>query len=208
MVRNVYLYGDLEEKYGKVHCLAADSIADVINLMQVNHPDFRKHILPGRYAILRGESIDNYTDNLTEEQITMKFNEGDWHIVPEAVGAGAFAFFIAGALLSVGGYAIGLGTTIGLVLFQFGLGLALTGIAGMLTPVPDISDYSDEQADQKPSVVYTGGVNNVEQGGPVPIIYGECMAGSVLISSDVEIEEFADRDLGSPGDVQDFDPDA
>ena len=200
MVRNVYLYGDLADKYGKVIQLAADSVAEVIHLMQANFSDFRKTILPGRYAILRGESIDNYEENITEDQLMMRFSSGDWHIIPEAVGAGGFFQFIGGAVLTI----------IGVYfqqpwLIQLGVGLMLSGVATMLTPVPDVTDFSrNEEANERASLIYTGGVNNIEQGGPIPIVYGQCMAGSVLISSDVEVEEMADRELGDPGEVLDF----
>jgi len=204
MVRNVYFYGDLADKYGSCIRLAADSIAEVVSLMQANFSDFRKTLLPGRYAILRGESIDNYTDNITEDQLLMKFRTGDWHIIPEAVGAGGIFQFVAGAVLTVVGLYTGQTWMV-----QMGVGLMLSGIATMLTPVPDVSSDigSNEEPDERTSLIYAGGVNNIEQGGPIPLVYGQVMAGSILISSDVEVMELADRELGASGDVTEFEGD-
>jgi len=202
MIRNVYLYGDLAEKYGKVHRMAADSVAEVIQMMQANYQDFRKTILPGSFAILRGNSIDDYEENLTEEQLCMRYRKGDWHIIPEGCGAGGDGGvwqFVAGAVLTIAGIYFQQPW-----LIQLGVGLMLSGVATMLSPVPDTSDLSNEETDERASLIYNGGVNNIEQGGPIPIVYGNCMAGSILISSDVEVAEYADRTLGSPGDVRDF----
>jgi len=199
MLRNVYLYGDLAEKYGKVHKMAADSIAEVIGIFQANYADFRKTILPGNYAILRGDSIDDYEDNLNEDQLTLKFREGDWHILPEAVGAGGVFQFIAGAVLTV----VGVFVPGAQWAIQLGVGLMLSGIATMLTPVPDVSNYSREEIDERASWLYNGGVNNIEQGGPVPLVYGRVLAGSILISSDVRVTEVGNQTLGSSGEVVD-----
>lgn len=200
MIRTVTLYGDLADKYGAVHRMACDSIAEVIQLFQANYSDFRKTILPGRYAILRGESIDNYDDNLTEDQVCMRFRTGDWHIVPEAVGAGGIVQFIAGAVLTVAGVYFQQPW-----LVQIGVGLMLSGVATMLTPVPknDANEQTEEPEDRS-SLLYNGGINAVEQGGAIPLVYGEVIAGSVLISSDVEVMERADRELGAGGDVGNF----
>jgi len=92
---------------------------------------------------------------------------------------------------------------------QMGVGLMLSGVATMLTPVPDVSSDigSNEEPDERTSLIYAGGVNNIEQGGPIPLVYGQILAGSVLISSDVEVMELADRELGADGDVTDFEGD-
>jgi predicted phage tail protein len=198
MLRNVRLYGPLAEKYGKVFQLSVTSFAETIALLQANFEDFRKTIINGKYALVSGESIDKFDKNLHEDEVCMSIGNGDFHIIPEGCGGSGVLYFLAGAVLTVAG-----------VYFEqpwltnMGVSLMLYGAASYLAPSQDgISD--NEDPDQKKSIVYNGGVNNVEQGGPVPLVYGQVMAGSILISADIDVIEYASRTLGTEGQVIDF----
>jgi len=200
MKRKVYFYGELKQKYGDVLELAVDSVSEIVSLMEANFGNFRKTLLNGRYAILRGESIDNFIESLQEDQLTVTYKEGDWHIVPEASGAGGsrtggLITFLVGAAIATAGYIFTQPWAI-----QIGVGIALSGISSMLTTVPS-GDFSNEKRDEKASLIYTGGVNNVEQGGPIPLVYGQIMAGSIVVSSDIQTFERADREIGQPGEI-------
>ena len=67
-----------------------------------------------------------------------------------------------------------------------GAHLALSGIAGLLTPTPKNPEY-----EQDPKLSYSfGGVQNTTRAGtPVPIIYGEIFTGSVIISAAIDTEQ-------------------
>jgi predicted phage tail protein len=74
----------------------------------------------------------------------------------------------------------------------FGLGLAMfaSGILQMLSPTPEIPDYSGrEKPDSRPSYLFDGPVNTTEQGGPIPLIYGEVLVGSTIISTSLDVED-------------------
>lgn len=93
-------------------------------------------------------------------------------------GLGATAFNIGGYLVSYGAIA-----TSGLV-------MALGGAAQLLTPSPKVGGYGNrEAADERPSFLFNGAKNTVEQGGPVPLIYGRMRVGGLVISSGVEVEQ-------------------
>lgn len=94
---------------------------------------------------------------------------------------------LAAAAFSVGGFSVSYGS-----IALFGANLLISGIAGMLTPTPKISpqDYSQrEQADQRPSYIFNGAVNTVEQGGPIPVVYGRMYIGSTVISGGIKAEQ-------------------
>jgi len=56
------------------------------------------------------------------------------------------------------------------------------GIMSLFVPVPKMN-YS---VAQRQSFIFGGPVNNTHQGGAVPLIYGECMTGSTVISASIQ----------------------
>ena len=203
-MRKVNFVGDeLTSKYGEQIELNASSWRQILSLMEANFHNFKKSIIDGSYAIVRGRSLDDYDESLTEENLGIVYDKGNWEwfIVSEAVGAGGNGVlsFIAGAILTVVG-----AIYYNPALIQFGVGLMLGGAATMLSPGLDAGGYSSEDVDQKSSFLYNGGVNNIEQGGVVPVVLGQCYAGSVLISSTVNIMEKTSSDELDTFDIKDF----
>jgi len=93
-------------------------------------------------------------------------------------GLGATAF-------SIGTYSVSYGA-----IATSGLVMALGGAAQLLTPTPKVGGYSSrESADERPSFLFNGAKNTIEQGGPVPLIYGRMRVGGLVISSGVEVEQ-------------------
>lgn len=90
--------------------------------------------------------------------------------------AGTAAFASAGAWATVGVYA--LAATI-----NIGLSIALQYLMNALSPTPHTSD--PVQAQTNVSNLFNGARIINEQGGVVPLAYGECFAGGTLISSSV-----------------------
>jgi predicted phage tail protein len=67
---------------------------------------------------------------------------------------------------------------------NIGIGLVLSGVAGLLTPVPTVP--SSEQ-DPRRSFSFSGIQNTSRAGVAVPIVYGsEVLVGSVVISAAIE----------------------
>ena len=85
-------------------------------------------------------------------------NPASLFFTPGAAGA-------AGSLTTLGQFAVGLATN-----------LALTGLAEIMAPGPE----SDSQ--QEEGYLFDGPTNNVQQGLPVPVCYGELLVGGAPIS--------------------------
>lgn len=64
---------------------------------------------------------------------------------------------------------------------NLGVGLILAGAAGLLSPTPKLEDYSSRDR-QEQSFLFSGPLNRVAQGGPVPLAYGRVRVGSTLVS--------------------------
>jgi predicted phage tail protein len=89
----------------------------------------------------------------------------------------AFSLLLPGVGAVIGG---ALMTKIGLI----GGALILTGIAELLTPTPKISN---DEGDPRKSFSFSGIQNTNRAGVPVPVVYGETLVGSVVISAGIDI---------------------
>ena len=102
-------------------------------------------------------------------------------------GAGAVGRIIAGiALVAVGLFVPGIGALGVQLLVGVGASLVLGGVAQLLTPTPKIPTGPDTQNDPRKSYSFSGIQNTSRQGVPVPIVYGETIVGSVVISAGID----------------------
>jgi predicted phage tail protein len=69
--------------------------------------------------------------------------------------------------------------------------LILGGIAQLLTPVPKVAQGADKQDDPRKSYSFSGIQNTSRAGTPVPIVYGETVVGSVVISAGIDTVQVA-----------------
>jgi len=84
----------------------------------------------------------------------------------------------AGGAGSLGSYTVAAGglNGWGLAALSVATNLALTGIAQMMMPGPEVDSGTDE------SYLFNGPTNNITQGLPVPVLYGELIVGGAPIS--------------------------
>ena len=58
MLRNVFLYGDLAEKYGEVHRFDIGSVGEAVRALEANFPGFKRSIdREANYIVVRGEDL-------------------------------------------------------------------------------------------------------------------------------------------------------
>ena len=132
-------------------------------------------------------------------------------------GAGLFGttsvFGISAAGATGAGVVAGtaFGTAVGTALSAVGASLILGGVAQMLSPQPTISNLSGPQirgsgesgatdgpqsvvrgSNSRQSYMYTGAANTVGVGATIPVVYGEVLAGSHLLSARVEVADESD----------------
>ena len=152
----------------------------------------RQHIRKGYYKIRVGSKY------LSEEQLKTnplsELRDGcTVHFTPVISGAGrgmsvgqiilgtvliAAAFWTGGASIA----AWGTGAT---MMGSIGASLLLTGVAGLLTKMPDMNSRIDE-GDKKQSTSFSNLRNLTPQGRPIPLLYGKMMTSLVLVSQGIE----------------------
>jgi predicted phage tail protein len=191
MLRKIKLYGKLAKFIGH-RVLEADvaTAAEAVRFLVTNWPELEKHMADQYYRV----SIGTY--DLLAEELHDPAGQQDIKIVPVMSGAGAVGRIILGAALVIGAFFTG-GATIGLlglaapiavksVLLFAGASLILGGVAQLLTPTPKIPTGPDTQNDPRKSYSFSGIQNTSRQGTPVPIVYGETVVGSVVISAGID----------------------
>jgi predicted phage tail protein len=112
--------------------------------------------------------------------------------VPVVAGAGAVGRILIGvaliaASIFIPGSTAIFATTFGEISLSvglFGASLVLGGIAQLLTPTPKISQ---DEGDPRKSFSFSGIQNTNRAGVPVPVVYGETLVGSVVISAGIDI---------------------
>ncbi len=202
MLRKIKLYGELATFVGhKEFEVKADTLGHAVSFLVNNFAGIEEYMNPKFYQVKVGDyAID-------ETEIDHPVGQQDIHFVPViqgaggntgkillgaaliAVGMGAFGAF-AGKAVSFGAKGIGFGkAALGAkAAFGIGAGLLLSGVSDMLFPVPKMPEFSSEQ-DPRISFNFGGTQNTSRAGTPVPIVYGEIITGSVVISGAVDTQQ-------------------
>ena len=200
MLRKLKLYGELAKFVGhKEFEIQVDSLSKAVSFLVNNFPEVEKYMNPKYYQV----KVGSYAVN--EEEIHHPIGEQDIHIVPVISGAGGGsgkfiigAALIAGAFMlgpagfmaagTVGGIGVTTGTVIAKSAVYLGASLVLSGVSEMLFPVPKPKEFKSEQ-DPQLSFSFSGTQNTSRAGTPVPIVYGEIITGSVVISGAVDTQQ-------------------
>ena len=199
MLRKIKLYGKLAKFVGhKEFDVKVNSVGQAVSFLLNNFPQLEQYMSPKYYQV----KVGNY--DISEEEIHYPAGKEDIHFVPAISGAGrGFGKILLGAgliglsFLSFGTSA-GLGVAfakgfakVGLLqkgLFAIGASLVLSGVSDLLFPLPKDNGFDSEE-DPKLSFSFSGLQNTSRAGTPVPIVYGEIMTGSVVISAAIDTNQ-------------------
>jgi predicted phage tail protein len=128
---------------------------------------------------------------ISEETLFFGLGKEELHIVPIVAGAKdqGWGKIILGAVLFGFGAVVGFGNTLfsvaganitGGMIARVGIGFVLGGVGQLLSPTPQTGSRG---ADERASFLFNGVQNLLEQGNPVPLVYGEFIVGSVTVSA-------------------------
>jgi len=189
-MKTIILYGELAKRFGKNHRFAVKSAAEAIRALRANFKGFEKYMATahlhgmGFKIFVGGHSLD-----YSEVPSPVGQKNEVIRIVPAVMGSGGSPWLriLVGAVLIVAGfYTSGFG---GQFLISLGAGLALGGVAQLLTKTPKLQTGTTDENKNKASYVFNGPQNVTAQGNPVPIIYGRVITGSAVISAGIDVHE-------------------
>ena len=201
MLTTIKVYGSLAKFLGqRVFRAAVDTPLEAVSFLRANFEGLAAHMAGHDYKILTGTLELQAGSNPEQLDYPIGTDEAI-SIVPVVGGAGGrgTGAIIAGVAIAAlsfaataGGGAIfgaAFAKNLGLLAAgqAFGASLVLSGVAQMLTPVPDLSDSALDPASNPLSF---SGIQNVSrQGVAVPVVYGETLVGSVVISSGINTQD-------------------
>jgi predicted phage tail protein len=189
MLREIRVYGRLAKFLGRrVFRAEVATAAEAVRFLLANFPQLERHLTDQHYRVSVGSydlAVDELHDPAGQQQIK---------IVPVLAGAGAVGRIIAGVALIALASVVTFGTLGGVVaagvlnsmVFGVGVSLVLGGVAQLLTPVPKMPTGTNTEQDPRKSYSFSGIQQTSRQGVPVPIVYGETLVGSVVISAGID----------------------
>ena len=196
MLRKIKLYGKLAKFIGH-RVLEADvaTAAEAVRFLLANWPELEAHMSDQHYRV----SIGTY--DLIAEELHHPAGAAPISFVPVVAGAGAVGRIIVGIALialaiAVPGLGAAAGATAAATIFGtgfsslalsvglLGVSLVLGGVAQLLTPTPKTST---DEGDPRKSFSFSGIQNTSRAGVPVPVVYGETLVGSVVVSAGIDI---------------------
>ena len=210
MLRKVKMYGELAEFVGYKELEAVvKNPAEAVRFLVTNFPKLEPYMANKYYQVLVGKK------DVDKEDLHNPIGQDDIHIVPVITGAGGnspFGRILLGAALigasflfpgagmfgttSVFGSSAGvvgistqgalLATKIGTAISAIGAGLVLNGVSEMLFPIPKPDMPED---DPRISFSFSGVQNTSRAGTAHPIVYGEVVTGSVVISAGIDTDQ-------------------
>ena len=190
-MREIRIYGKLA-KFLKRRVFHAEvgSVAEAIRFLVTNFPQVEAHMMEQHYRV----SLDSADVEL--DQIHYPVGSETIKIVPVIAGAGAVGRIIAGVALIAGallipGFAAWAGPTAYALIIGVGASLVLGGVSQLLTPVPATPGGLDSPDDPRKSYSFSSIQNTSRSGTPCPIVYGETIVGSIVVSAGIDISQVA-----------------
>lgn len=198
MLREIRVYGRLAKFLGRrTFTAAVDSVADAMRFLLANFPELEGHMSDQHYRV----SVGTY--DLSEEELEHPVGQQVIKIAPVTVGAGgtagAIGRIIAGVALIALSFIPGIGALGVSLMVGVGASLALGGVATLLSPTPTLTPTAgnaftqqttrETELDPQKSYSFSGIQNTSRAGTPVPLIYGETIVGSVVISAGIDTEQ-------------------
>ena len=189
MLRTIKVYGPMAT-FLKRRVFKADvaNPAEAVRFLIANFPALERHMADQYYKVQvsdRALELGSAPDELhlpIGQQETIS-------IIPVMAGAGAAGRIIAGvALIALALFVplVAFGVALNSVVLGIGASLAIGGIAELLTPIPKIGGAED---DPRKSYSFSGVQNVSRQNVPVPIVYGEMIVGSIVISAGISTDK-------------------
>lgn len=174
----VRLHGILGDQYGPEHRFAINSPREAINALDANFPGFRRDFLAVKHY---GLLVDgDWRDEDTCPDVANAPIGRELDICPIIEGR-IYAPILAGVQALVG---TGVISTVIAGTITIGL-----SIAASLLLAPKPKKATSDAGTKNENYIFAGPENVTEQGVAVPLIYGRCFVGSVVISAGLEVAE-------------------
>lgn len=197
MLTKVYLDGQMGEKFGREWELKANTPSEALKIINANHPEFTGWLRKTESKYCGYQVVVEYengkTEDLSDETYTLHRVMKSVRFVPVIHGSGKWVSAIVGVVLVIVGVILcfipGF-QAVGAGLVKFGLQMVIIGVISALTTKDPAKHDPSARKDPKTLLSSSFGntTNTVQQGVPVPMIYGRMLVGSHVISAGEVVE--------------------
>lgn len=186
-IKTIKLGGVLGRKFGRTFRFAVESAAEAICALGSQLPGFGAFLTQSKdkglaYATFYGRR------NIGEEELQLPCGADEICIMPVVIGHknGGWLQIVLGVVLLFAAAVAGLFQMYPLAaaLGQMGWAMIIGGVIQLLTPQPKGTGTSD-RPENTPSNFFNGPINTQAQGNPVPVLYGELIVGSKVLSAGI-----------------------
>jgi len=194
----VKLHGCLGDQFGEDWDLEIKSAAEALRAIDANCDGrFYRSLMENdksgiKYKIIinsmefRNETYEKSQDlrDLKETELFINKRIETLDIVPCIEGAGgSYGLIFSGlGIMALGSYMESP------MMMLMGLGLTFQGVSNLMATPPKYEEFREiQQANKRQSYLFSGPVNSVSEGGPIPLGYGRLIIGSQLVSYNLEI---------------------
>jgi predicted phage tail protein len=186
-MKTIKVYGQLAKELGqRVFRAEVESVAEAVRFLVSNFPHLERHMADQHYRVSTGKHV------LTEHEL--HYPVGDTEVIsitPIIAGSGAVVRAVLGVVLIAASFFIPgvalFGIALQPIVLGIGASLVLGGVAQLLSPVPTTG--KDEKDPKNQSYSFSGIQNTSRAGLPIPVIYGEVVVGSLVISSGTVVKD-------------------
>jgi len=205
MIRDIYLYGVAGQLHGSHFRIDVASPAEAVRALIALRPGLRRTIREGMWRVVVGPP--RIRNAISIDHLNMNAGHQPIHFVPatrprgggsgKAIGSiivgvvliGAALVFAPALGLAAGGALASMGITQATVI-MLGASMLLAGVTGLLSQPPTPEAATDRAAPgDVPSFLFNGVTNNSQQGGPVPLVFGTHLVGSVVVNAGLNAED-------------------
>ena len=205
--RTVKFYGPLAKFLGRrsFSAIGLNSASEVMRCLLSNFPQLGSHMRGRHYRVVmngRAVSSDELNDPVGDNH--------EIHIIPAICGAGGggpLTTILTGVALIGAGLLFPFASSF---LTPLGIGLVLQGVAELISPTPNVEPESTDPSNR--SYNFSNIQQTSREGVPVPLVYGDIVTGSVVLSVNIErddekLEQVFEEGPGDPNPNQNPVPD-
>ena len=161
----VHLHGILGNKYGKIHKFAAKSPKDILNALEANYSEFRKDLKELALKNIHYTCVIDGKWLKNGKFCNEKIEKLDF--VPMILGSGPTGFAIAGLVVSLAS-----------AVYSY--------VQAGKMEFPEVPGATGTSTASNRSLAFSNRENIIEQGNPVPLVYGRIKVGSFVIQSSIK----------------------
>ena len=217
MEKEIRLYGPLAKFIGQRKFLAEISSAgEAIRMLLANFPGLERHMADQHYKVIVDNyetDLDeiHYPASQVIKIVPVLGGAGGGGVGKILAGVALVAAAIvlgpvSGGFLGLGmglsGAGMGIvGSSVAILAGTIGTSLILGGVAQLLSPTPQLGQIGPAsmgggrttttegtEMDPQESYSFSGIQNTSRQGTPCPVVYGETIVGSVVISAGIDVD--------------------